>query len=161
MLSEQNEACSDAGFIKSLNPCFNGICSLRAGRILSKNQCSSIVLILVLMEYALWESLRITSAEGNNCLNPCFNGICSLRAREGGWSHRVRRGLNPCFNGICSLRLWKRKTSSFWAKGLNPCFNGICSLSARACSLSSNGPNVLILVLMEYALWAWRSAVLA
>ena len=28
---------------------------------------------------------------------------------------------------------------------------------ARACSLSSNGPNVLILVLMEYALWGGHS----
>ena len=38
--------------VKGLNPCFNGICSLR---------------IMETIDFDLYE-----------CLNPCFNGICSL-----------------------------------------------------------------------------------
>ena len=36
------------------------------------------VLILVLMEYALWAPDVKTYAVGLAGLNPCFNGICSL-----------------------------------------------------------------------------------
>ena len=41
------------------------------------------VLILVLMEYALWEVYKATDITILELgLNPCFNGICSLRYQE-------------------------------------------------------------------------------
>ena len=42
-------------------------------------EIGSDVLILVLMEYALWASyIFVGKHEFLSCLNPCFNGICSL-----------------------------------------------------------------------------------
>ena len=58
-----------------LNPCFNGICSAMANN--ETKEVASIVLILVLMEYALrFTRIRHASATYQS-LNPCFNGICS------------------------------------------------------------------------------------
>ena len=58
--------------------------------------------------------------------------------------------LNPCFSGICSL---SHGTSVEYVLeyGLNPCFSGICSLSGTATE-NRSGRDVLILVLVEYAL---------
>ena len=57
MLSETVKTAVAVEFNMCLNPCFNGICSLRMGnKVLEKNQESS--------------------------LNPCFNGICSLSTRK-------------------------------------------------------------------------------
>ena len=47
----------------SLNPYSNGICSL-SGNNFEKIRESDIVLILILMEYALWEEPRVM--EGDN-----------------------------------------------------------------------------------------------
>ena len=84
-------------------------------------------------------------------LNPCSNGICSLTSLC--MTQRSPLGsLNPCSNGICSLTYlwWFRKGSRLWS--LNPCSNGICSLTGR--TVNTLGRRVvLILVLMEYALW--------
>ena len=66
-------------FYGSLNPCFNGICSLRCGHV-SEIQLFGKVLILVLMEYALWELEQLSKEGLIKGLNPCFNGICSLRS---------------------------------------------------------------------------------
>ena len=111
------------------------------------------VLILVLMEYALWEIQTMEVGSNVACLNPCFNGICSLSAYfmpkqilhstvlilvlmeyalwvYCRWVHWFGKGLclNPCFNGICSLSYgWMVRISVFY-ESLNPCFNGICSL---------------------------------
>ena len=60
-------------------------------------------------------------------------------------------GLNPCSNGICSLTLVFCGVAEM-AGGLNPCSNGICSLTCRFDNRWINIENVLILVLMEYAL---------
>ena len=93
-------------------------------------------------------------------LNPCSNGICSLT----GWSMQqkaaTRAGLNPCSNGICSLTLPLTAVVTT-RPGLNPCSNGICSLTWECILIiRSVHPMVLILVLMEYALWQalqrWR-----
>ena len=64
-----------------------------------------------------------------------------------------REGLNPCFNGICSLTVldWESFTGNRFC--LNPCFNGICSLTWGNSCLRDCRSGVLILVLMEYALW--------
>ena len=134
------------------------------------------VLILVLMEYALWDDIDEIIETIEKCLNPCFNGICSLRQFVGydtaellkvlilvlmeyalwaegtGRTPRLPRSLNPCFNGICSLRRGLSRTTG-QSCCLNPCFNGICSLRKAADITSPYRAWVLILVLMEYALW--------
>ena len=134
----------------SLNPCCNGRCSLRV-----RKRHSSLLIV--------------------TCLNPCCNGRCSLRLFFL-YDRLAQLSLNPCRNGRCSLRLtyWPNSTTMLC---LNPCCNGRCSLSCRTsmfrniaaclnpccngrCSLSlkreSNRPchrSVLILVVMENALW--------
>ena len=60
----------------SLNPCFDGICSMR-----------------------LMEALRNNNADCS--LNPCFDGICSMRIGE--FAGELFQCLNPCFDGICSM----------------------------------------------------------
>ena len=60
------------------------------------------VLILVLMEYALWHQ-RTRRNLIQRCLNPCSNGICSLAGELDNPSVNPQQGLNPCSNGICSL----------------------------------------------------------
>ena len=42
------------------------------------NEVNEQVLILVLMEYALWDFITGDNELGKSSLNPCFNGICSL-----------------------------------------------------------------------------------
>ena len=71
-------------YVYSLNPCFNGICSLSFGHGFANN-CKGIG------------------------LNPCFNGICSLSLQILRNNPENFAGLNPCFNGICSLSAFKRK----------------------------------------------------
>ena len=63
--------------LTGLNPCSNGICSLTE---LYSNYwiVIQIVLILVLMEYALWLPKMSSKKQLKICLNPCSNGICSL-----------------------------------------------------------------------------------
>ena len=84
------------------------------------------VLILVLMEYAL---------EGSN--------------HE--YIRHCRCSLNPCSNGICSRRKTPFAYTRLSNRRLNPCSNGICSRSKPKIIMKQNS-NVLILVLMEYAL---------
>ena len=158
----------------SLNPCSNGICSLRLvvkqkdrRSSLRLNPCSNGICSL---------SSGWTSSRRNNCsLNPCSNGICSLRClRSTSRSLRIsvlilvlmeyahwdciwriyawhNDGLNPCSNGICSLSSWPECLGTFHY-GLNPCSNGICSLRDYEVRISRKR-YVLILVLMEYAHW--------
>ena len=160
-----------------LNPCSNGICSLTP-HLSYPFFHILIVLILVLMEYALWpyDYWNELSTE-NRSLNPCSNGICSLTHYRGCWI-RLTLCLNPCSNGICSLTLSNGKKVAKKVTRLNPCSNGICSLtelflelfgyaetSLNPCSngicsltrITNDCPDrqslVLILVLMEYALW--------
>ena len=86
------------------------------------------VLILVLMEYALWRFLLAALVAAAVGLNPCFNGICSLTGASQTKTTRTA-GLNPCFNGICSLTRPIFSGTLQECEGLNPCFNGICSLT--------------------------------
>ena len=110
-------------------------------------------LILVLMEYALWQNSHMYVPKTGKGLNPCSNGICSLTRNPAYcrqknapvlilvlmeyalWLERMKtlppppKCLNPCSNGICSLT-WRTVgvfDTSKW--GLNPCSNGICSLT--------------------------------
>ena len=96
-------------------------------KLLSTLQRIVTVLILVLMEYALEETVMSKSKGTNKSLNPCSNGICSR-------SYTV----------INSLQRWKLC--------LNPCSNGICSRRSIHEANKDRAFEVLILVLMEYAL---------
>ena len=112
---------------------------------------SNWVLILVLLEYALWVTSPVCLPEKIVSLNPCFTGICSLRSktasyrplnevlilvlleyalwvclenRHKGWSTMV------LILVLLEYALWADhgfvKRSS--RQSLNPCFTGICSL---------------------------------
>ena len=84
----------------------------------------SLVLILVLLEYAL-EVFNPATWTPVGGLNPCFNGICS-RSYCGYGVIDSFNSLNPCFNGICSRSTWQLQVVHSLIR-LNPCFNGICS----------------------------------
>ncbi len=84
-------------------------------------------------------------------LNPCCNGRCSLTVfprplRCYHW------GLNPCCNGRCSLTRCSWFYCIFWYC-LNPCCNGRCSLTGDVVNSIPSTGMVLILVVMEDALW--------
>ena len=139
-----------------LNPCSNsnGIWSLTfdAFGIESEN---TQVLILVLMEYGLWQTGETHTLDDiRSRLNPCSNGIWSLTLRAL-MTTRALRSLNPCSNGIWSLTVtggWLRVrvdclnpcSNGIWSltpeqarqlpvqEGLNPCSNGIWSLTKGA-----------------------------
>ena len=72
----------NARIIFSLNPYSNGICSLRWWGYRPLWLQEDYVLILILMEYALWDIKEvIAAAKAAGSLNPYSNGICSLRLK--------------------------------------------------------------------------------
>ena len=97
---------------------------------------------------------NIRKAAASAWLNPCFNGIWSLSYQCFFDSYSYRKCLNPCFNGIWSLRTMKNLTFLETLSRLNPCFNGIWSLRYFEECKNNFYEYVLILVLMEYGLWA-------
>ena len=114
-------------FERCLNPCFSGICSLSPQvRYIRINME---VLILVLVEYALWDSDLVDNYLWK-CLNPCFSGICSLRAV----SRTNRKQIDVLILVLVEYALW--------AEG--------------DCAEHWKRQEVLILVLVEYALWEHR-----
>ena len=103
------------------------------------------------MEYALWLFELLDNGEPGCRLNPCSNGICSLTQSVDDCYKGKHGCLNPCSNGICSLtlRIWRK-------------VNGFCvlilvlmeyALWRIAFGFEPEPKEVLILVLMEYALW--------
>ena len=76
--------------------------TLREKKIGSKIQ-KTYVLILVLMEDTLRETLPSIKANFDTGLNPCFNGRYS-QSRRAGRLQRGKQCLNPCFNGRYSQR---------------------------------------------------------
>ena len=78
------------------------------------------------MEYALWGFERRVDANGAIGLNPYSNGICSMRTKSIYHLNKII-SLNPYSNGICSMRV--------------------------ALTIVLIPKAVLILILMEYALW--------
>ncbi len=132
------------------------------------------VLILVVVEYALWDNNIGVTSSWSLRLNPCCSGICSLRS-SAKLVTRLGRSLNPCCSGICSLST-NSVNQGIKKSCLNPCCSGICSLRyyyeyqqqyrcslnpccSGICSLRSTRTQakflrvVLILVVVEYALW--------
>ena len=106
------------------------------------------VLILVIVEYALWES---NIMEKNLiCLNPCYSGICSVSYKS---RDRLSRSHIVLILVIVEYALWdgRENADNEGQPGLNPCYSGICSV------LHEEGQGgapvlVLILVIVEYAL---------
>ena len=87
-----------------------------------------VVLILVLMEYALWQSIKTQ--------RDFLKEVLILVLMEYALWQRFMF-FNTDDSTIC----------------LNPCSNGICSLTEFSLNSKSGSSVVLILVLMEYALW--------
>ena len=160
---------------ESLNPYSNGIYSMSL-RSLRTNNPQVVVLILILMEYALWARGNPRHQYKKQSLNPYSNGICSLREYLLSNPH-IELSLNPYSNGICSLRsekcrrirkpravlililmeytLWgiyKHSSPSIIEQCLNPYSNGIYSMRASGYAFAGRS-DVLILILMEYTLW--------
>ena len=108
------------------------------------------VLILVLMEYGLWQISAQLSGSLIIGLNPCSNGI---------WSLTIYACVQSTTNSsvlilvLMEYGLWHWNVSSkSQLQCLNPCSNGIWSLTPSWCCLC-HFQQVLILVLMEYGLW--------
>ena len=133
-----------------LNPCSNGIWSLTQSACvqlfplwyvlilvlmeyglwqskLSGESNESSVLILVLMEYGLWPNCQTTLTAGRRCLNPCSNGIWSLTPGK--------KRLEAQFHFVLILVLMEY---------------GLWRIMIW---ISHIVQEVLILVLMEYGLW--------
>ena len=87
------------------------------------------VLILVLVEHTLGEARAVTTLGAQTGLNPCFSGTYS-RSVENGDVLEMPASLNPCFSGTYSRRVIKK---TYELKSV-----------------------VLILVLVEHTLGAWR-----
>ena len=87
-------------FSECLNPCCNGIYSM-SGLTLGYLY-GMWVLILVVMEYTQWVGFSNSYTATFNCLNPCCNGIYSMRD-EAAELLEKRASLNPCCNGIYSM----------------------------------------------------------
>ena len=116
---------SEQDAYESLNPYYNGICSM------SNNNNNIVfsyeVLILIIMEYALWAGSGDGYGVKEYSLNPYYNGICSMRAMK----RRLRQSaqsLNPYYNGICSMSSWICSEMRWRLRRLNPYYNGICSM---------------------------------
>ena len=125
---------------------------------------STVVSILVVMEYALGAAKGLQYTPEGSSLNPCCNGICSRSMRElstlfGGAS------LNPCCNGICSRR---GRMDLFIPVFLQVSILVVMEYALGAVSNKGGTPRlkeVSILVVMEYALggpkrthcYKWRS----
>ena len=120
--------------------------------------CYSKVLILILMEYALWEKEREVYDNNNDGLNPYSNGICSVRTAWSAsmWSLQFK----VLILILMEYALWEqlKLDEKGVAHGcLNPYSNGICSVRGQKCWGYSKNTRVLILILMEYALWVDES----
>ena len=105
VVMEYTQWVSNAKYIvqvwNSLNPCCNGIYSMRACSWLYWTRWR--VLILVVMEYTQWAQQHHYWLQVILCLNPCCNGIYSMR-KDFVVKSLNGQGLNPCCNGIYSMR---------------------------------------------------------
>ena len=89
------------------------------------------VLILVIVEYALWGYIYRYNGWKTGCLNPCYSGICSvslIRIKDN------KSNIAVLILVIVEYALWGRRLMpKIWTR------------------------SVLILVIVEYALWEWSS----
>ncbi len=110
-----------------------------------------LVLILVVMEDALWLYGRVSRQRCWISLNPCCNGRCSLTL---GWNDQGETWIFVLILVVMEDALWLFQNGIFWVIGcsLNPCCNGRCSLTNLFIPKQLR-LGVLILVVMEDALW--------
>ena len=136
--------------LRSLNPCCNGIYSMSTWFDTFSSASIAQVLILVVMEYTQWEIVYSLLTLMVVSLNPCCNGIYSMSPVIICGQETPQR-LNPCCNGIYSMRAlcmhW------FGISRLNPCCNGIYSMRCTRNMAVTKLQCVLILVVMEYTQW--------
>ena len=153
MVCERRRASLPSRPSRRLNPCFSGIWSVSGGGREGVRHFGG-VLILVLVEYGLWaKSLSWeTTASAVLILVLVEYGLWDYLCRK--YRKTPRPCLNPCFSGIWSVSWRPSRLAKFPLKCLNPCFSGIWSVSTRSPSSSTRSAVVLILVLVEYGLWA-------
>ena len=86
------------------------------------------VLILVLMEYALWPKQSLKNSSVFHRLNPCSNGICSLTSSA---QRKLQYNSRVLILVLMEYALWQQQAISgmLVQMSLNPCSNGICSLT--------------------------------
>ena len=107
----------------SLNPCCNGIYSMRP---VTWGYVRLQVLILVVMEYTQWD-VTTTRYLGLCCLNPCCNGIYSMSV----WHETITHYLEVLILVVMEYTQWEMD--------INEIFTSF--------------KKVLILVVMEYTQW--------
>ena len=152
-------------YIRGLNPCSNGIWSLtRLSRIF---YWDIQVLILVLMEYGLWQyrlhvegqycrvlilvlmEYGLWPVEGPTASTAAFIVLILVLMEYGLWlmsdakTRFIDPSLNPCSNGIWSLTVHGGMPEDNRQIRLNPCSNGIWSLTkiTPPCSKLNTGLN--------------------
>ena len=109
------------------------------------------VLILIVLEYDLWERLRLRNAGVEPVLILIAKEVSSgsvdvlLKSLHLLTQPQPAQGATiamqqlrfllrkiPCCNGICSIRAMKAKRGITPKKRLNPCYNGICSMRPQS-----------------------------
>ena len=116
--------------VKSLNPYSNGRWSLTACIKWRISYCI-LVLILILMEDGLWQSVRCTNRNKKWSLNPYSNGRWSLTVGKS-LEYAIDISLNPYSNGRWSLTIFSKLQSYTRFICLNPYSNGRWSLTICA-----------------------------
>jgi len=109
------------------------------------------VLILIVLEDALWGLLQAINDMNNNGLNPYCIGRCSLRSYHP-MSERLERSLNPYCIGRCSLRsfAWNQAVPNLIVLILIVLEDALWEIHRRP---MGEVVMVLILIVLEDALW--------
>jgi len=110
------------------------------------------VLILIVLEDALWVPCISASAISQTCLNPYCIGRCSLSQRI---LLCVTRFIEVLILIVLEDALWvnERWTNDERTNCLNPYCIGRCSLSSETSGVFQGADPVLILIVLEDALW--------
>ena len=112
---------------------------------------ASSVLILVLLDYALWHWVLWSKRHDEKCLNPCSAGLCSLTfLKVKPW----RSQSLVLILVLLDYALWQEFEAMLPLSCicLNPCSAGLCSPTQCEMPSKEKPVKVLILVLLDYAL---------
>ena len=128
--------------------------------VFKNNKSFNCVLILVLMEYDIWQAKRLSVETPTNKVLILVLMEYDIWPQSGAFC-QLKNGLNPCFNGIWYLTsslffhsilfsivlilvlmeydIWHKKECDMASttKSLNPCFNGIWYLTYFPIELSN------------------------
>ena len=111
------------------------------------------VLILVLVEVALWQMWKKTGTVFvSHCLNPCSSGSGALTFLN---QTQTTIGQGVLILVLVEVALWLKQNANIqaWTSCLNPCSSGSGALTYGGVIKEQLAKRVLILVLVEVALW--------